>query len=130
MIAGIRRKWTLAQRLEAKQLMSEAQNHRCCYCGTTMCYEQGFSNSATFEHIVPLGLGGDDTYDNIVIACFACNNQRGNELELRLKNINRRVYFKREMNGLKKKPTSKRTSVMADLPYKWPTKAAEPSPNS
>jgi 5-methylcytosine-specific restriction endonuclease McrA len=32
----------------------------------------------TFEHIVPLSDGGEDAPTNLAIACFSCNNRRGN----------------------------------------------------
>ncbi len=61
--------------------ISEAQNHRCCYCGHTVVrYRPGTAamprNTATRDHIIPRCHGG--TYgNNIVIACVQCNNLRG-----------------------------------------------------
>ena len=45
--------------------------HVCQYCGTT----QG---AMTVDHIVPRTFGGKDTWDNLVCACIACNNSKGN----------------------------------------------------
>jgi len=59
--------------------LSEAQNWRCCYCGI-LCdiYPEPRRNSATIEHVIELSRGGPDNWDNAVMACSACNNERGN----------------------------------------------------
>jgi 5-methylcytosine-specific restriction endonuclease McrA len=48
---------------------------------------------ATADHHVPLGMGGTDTFDNVVVACGECNNQRGCTLgppkSLRLGHVDR-----------------------------------------
>jgi 5-methylcytosine-specific restriction endonuclease McrA len=43
---------------------------------------------STIDHIVPVSKGGKDTLDNMAVACYACNQAKGNwtlgELERRL----------------------------------------------
>ena len=46
-------------------------HHRCQYCGTG-------KGPMTVDHIVPRMMGGGDTWDNLVCACFRCNNRKGN----------------------------------------------------
>lgn len=66
--------------------MGERQNWKCCYCGCEMSEKRGFDNSCTLEHVVPRSLGGPDSEENIVAACYACNNARGDEfLDVHLK---------------------------------------------
>jgi hypothetical protein len=31
------------------------------------------ANTATLDHVIALGLGGEDTKDNFVISCYRCN---------------------------------------------------------
>lgn len=31
----------------------------------------------TIDHIVPLALGGENSLDNLVLACYACNQHKG-----------------------------------------------------
>lgn len=61
------------------------QNWRCCWafwgCQHVMVPEQGQPNSATFEHIIPVSIGGTYGVENVAIACFDCNQRRGNRLE-------------------------------------------------
>ncbi len=57
--------------------LSEAQNHRCCWCGRHTTDERGRGHSATVEHVVPKAEGGSDDMDNLVMACMRCNNERG-----------------------------------------------------
>lgn len=66
-------------RLRAR--VAAEQNHRCCYCGVRTTQEQGHDHSATLEHVVPVSLGGADTYANVVLACFGCNQARGSRMD-------------------------------------------------
>ena len=47
-------------------------NYTCQYCG------KGFSpEDLTFDHVVPVAVGGQKRWDNIVTACFRCNHRKG-----------------------------------------------------
>ena len=61
--------------------LSEAQNHRCCYCHLPMAVSgdlqhQNWNNMRTLEHVVPKNKGGCDCKDNLVAACRICNDLR------------------------------------------------------
>lgn len=60
-----------------RTILSEAQNHRCCWCGVRMTVKRNKSNSATIEHIIPKCEGGEDHPDNYAVACNKDNNKRG-----------------------------------------------------
>ena len=49
-------------------------NHKCVYCGRS-----GRRNRLELDHITPKSAGGTDRYDNLVAACHACNQKRGNQ---------------------------------------------------
>lgn len=60
-----------------KRILLEAQNHRCCYCGTHMNTEYPLHpRYATWEHVVRLDDGGEWRMRNLVIACSICNHTR------------------------------------------------------
>ena len=44
----------------------------CFYCGARLS-----KSNATLEHIIPLCRGGTNHPDNLEIACYPCNDQRG-----------------------------------------------------
>jgi len=44
--------------------------HQCQYCGTTR-------GPMTVDHIIPKYRLGEDTWENLVCACQACNNKKG-----------------------------------------------------
>ena len=44
----------------------------CQYCGVH--FE---SEDLTFDHVIPAGMGGDKSWDNIVTCCFQCNRKKG-----------------------------------------------------
>lgn len=76
--------------------LAEAQNWRCCYCGERVEAEPGdgtyWSETladwiappvmrwATIDHVIELSKGGTDTWENLVMACYDCNDQRGNKM--------------------------------------------------
>ena len=57
-----------------KEILSEQQNHRCCWCGKRMDGAGPPQDRPTFEHVVPLSEGGADHPANLAIACLECNN--------------------------------------------------------
>lgn len=46
-------------------------NYSCQYCGRRM-------QPLTVDHVIPKQFGGKDTWENLVIACLPCNNQKAN----------------------------------------------------
>jgi 5-methylcytosine-specific restriction endonuclease McrA len=56
--------------------LSEAQNHRCCFCGVETTYHKCHDHTATIEHLIPVAHGGPDTWENCVMSCWTCNNKR------------------------------------------------------
>lgn len=44
--------------------------HRCQYCGRS-------DVSLTVDHIIPKARSGEETWENLVTACVACNNRKG-----------------------------------------------------
>lgn len=56
-----------------KRLWAGYYGYHCAYC-TVDCTE--FS---TIDHLIPLSKGGGNTLDNMVIACYICNVQKGNK---------------------------------------------------
>lgn len=63
-----------------KEDLSEAQNHRCPFCGVRMGMDNNPNNFPTTEHVTPLRCGGRDHIDNVVIACAKCNRDRNREI--------------------------------------------------
>ena len=63
------------------QLMKE-QRGKCYYCGSRVFCEPAATaecippNYATLDHIIPRSKGAG-LADNAVVACFRCNNERG-----------------------------------------------------
>lgn len=64
------------RRRRLKVRLSEAQNHRCCYCGVQLVFGGTSPQSWTFEHVRPRAHGGKTSFGNCVIACRACNEAR------------------------------------------------------
>ncbi len=46
--------------------------HKCAYCGRN-------DIPLTVDHIIPKARGGKDNWENLVCACFRCNNKKGNK---------------------------------------------------
>jgi 5-methylcytosine-specific restriction endonuclease McrA len=50
-------------------------NYCCAYCGETFK-----RNDLTRDHVHPTSKGGKDEWENVVTACFDCNQKKGNLL--------------------------------------------------
>lgn len=59
-----------------RERLSEAQNHRCCYCGNP--FGETYYTRCTIEHYLAKSRGGKTTYQNTVAACCRCNQSRAN----------------------------------------------------
>ena len=65
---------TLMTSAEYKALrarLSEAQNHRCAFCGARV-------EAPTLDHFLALAAGGETSWENCIMACLPCNNRKGN----------------------------------------------------
>lgn len=67
----------VAEHIELRTRLAEAQNWKCCWCGSVMTEERKRWNSSTTEHVHPKSQGGPDDAENFAVACNRCNNKRG-----------------------------------------------------
>lgn len=56
--------------------LSEAQNHRCCWCKDLTTEERNKKKSSTIEHFECKSLGGSDDFENLIMSCNDCNQKR------------------------------------------------------
>lgn len=76
-----------SERQRLRTVAFERQNGLCHWCQTPMLNAKGKGprprpralpfHYATLEHLVPRHIGGGDTEENTVAACFQCNQERG-----------------------------------------------------
>ncbi len=52
-------------------------DYRCQYCGRHRSSLRG-REFLTRDHVLPISRGGDNGWANVVAACSACNNRKGN----------------------------------------------------
>lgn len=67
------RLWRPAVRLTRRNVMLR-DGHRCQYCGRTASERQ-----LNIDHVLPRARGGQDSWDNLVTACQACNRRKGQQ---------------------------------------------------
>ena len=60
---------------QTKRLVRSLFVMRCGYCGVS---ERDVGSTLTFDHYQPQAEGGSDDLDNLVYACHACNEYKGN----------------------------------------------------
>lgn len=81
-------------------IISESQNHRCCYCGHKMIRHQHINgvptprNALTKDHLEPRTYGGPTQIENIIAACCQCNNLRGEMEAIAFYNLTQK-WFRR-----------------------------------
>ena len=56
----------------SKTMIYKRDSNSCQYCGST--------RNLTIDHIIPKCRGGEDTWENLVVACRSCNTKKGNTL--------------------------------------------------
>lgn len=55
----------------------EAQGGKCRYCNVRMHFQhEAQDRIVTLDHVAPLAIGGEDSFENTVAACFACNQAK------------------------------------------------------
>ena len=61
----------------------KAQKGLCNYCGVKMGKAKWMKIKrpfgATFDHVIPKSAGGNNSIDNLVLACASCNHKRGTQ---------------------------------------------------
>lgn len=63
--------------VDRRMALSEAQNHRCCYCAIQTT--RAGPHMATIEHVKAKSKGGTDDWTNLAMACLRCNALRRND---------------------------------------------------
>jgi 5-methylcytosine-specific restriction endonuclease McrA len=58
-------------RLTRRNLFARERN-QCMYCGTHVS-----ASELTIDHVIPRSRGGEDSWENLVAACRACNARKG-----------------------------------------------------
>jgi hypothetical protein len=58
---------------ERRQQVAKRDGDRCVWCGCSFSEE----NPSTLDHLIPVGWGGRNYYENSVLACEPCNHERG-----------------------------------------------------
>ncbi|HEY9296586.1 HNH endonuclease [Microcoleus sp. MOSTC5] len=65
-----------ASRRNKRRQLLELYGNRCHWCNKSMQ-----KSERTIEHLLPKSRGGSNALSNLRLACFSCNNSRGNSLE-------------------------------------------------
>jgi len=61
--------------LEWKEIV-EKHNFLCYMCGIKLSIIPKLENTVTLDHILPLSRGGDNSKENVLPACWRCNNSK------------------------------------------------------
>lgn len=65
-----------------RALLRVKQRNKCCYCERPLGADHSGNapqpDSATLEHLLRQADGGKSNHDNLAVACFDCNVNRGN----------------------------------------------------
>lgn len=61
--------------ITTRQRIRQRANFLCEYCHSS---EEASTSLFTLDHLIPQSLGGDDSEDNLALACHRCNGRRYN----------------------------------------------------
>ena len=61
-----------------KRQVFNIYGNNCYMCGRKLAFNRVYSPlQATIDHVLPLALGGEHTYDNVRPCCMECNSKKG-----------------------------------------------------
>jgi len=63
-------------------------NYTCQYCGNVFPFDK-----LTFDHVIPRRENGTTTWNNIVSACYSCNQEKAHHSKMKPKNSPRRPTY-------------------------------------
>lgn len=88
-----------------KRKLADEQYDHCIYCAKTVPYAE-----QTVEHLIPVSAGGPDALWNLAMACFPCNQNRGNDYDAKAISIleSRGIDYKSEMAKCIKRAEARR----------------------
>ena len=64
---------------EWRERQHQTQNGRCYYCACQMTLKKSQPTSRTIDHFWPKSLGGSNGVNNYVLACWDCNQAKGDQ---------------------------------------------------
>ena len=62
----------LMQNKPSRAMIYKRDGHKCQYCGST--------KNLTIDHIIPRSRGGEDTWENLTVACMPCKTRKSDKL--------------------------------------------------
>ena len=80
MLLYTKAKWKIKQmnskqKRKKKQQLINLYGNYCWWCRQDLP-----QTNLTFDHLLPQSHGGSDSFENLRLSCFPCNNSRGNSL--------------------------------------------------
>ncbi len=71
----------MAKKTTLRRTLRKKQKGKCCYCGVLMTPatnpKAAIATTETVEHLRRRSDGGTDRKDNLALACYDCNTNRG-----------------------------------------------------
>lgn len=69
------RRQALSRNPELREAIQRRDENRCRYCGLTVNWaDRRGAQGGTYDHVTPRG---DDSLENLVVACRSCNSRKG-----------------------------------------------------
>lgn len=73
-----KRRWAMNNNPELRKAIRSRDGDRCRYCGTRVNWrDRKGLKGGTYDHVLPLTQGGDESVDNLVVCCRDCNAKKG-----------------------------------------------------
>jgi 5-methylcytosine-specific restriction endonuclease McrA len=66
------------------------QNKLCAKCNIRM--REGRKFYPTLDHVIPISKGGPDSYDNLILLCYPCNQNKGDTIDPELVTLCKRIW--------------------------------------
>lgn len=105
-----------------RDMLCEAQNWRCCYCGVRLVDDLKAHDGKSVDRVVPGSAGGGYAWSNCVAACKRCNELRSSMDAYRFARL-LELMDRRQVERMIRKQKRKRVRALG-LP--WPRRPYRP----
>ena len=131
----VRRRQAMNANPQLMHAVRQRDGNTCRYCGCFVNWQdRKGSKGGTYDHIIPISRGGEETPENIVVCCKRCNSSKGartpDEAGMPLLPAQNQAGTKPEPSRNSDNPyPSPSIPTVADKPAMPPKKSEDPKPD-
>lgn len=125
-----RRRWAMNNNPELRKAVRGRDGNNCRYCAKKVNWsDRRGEGGGTYDHVIPMSAGGDESAENIVVACRECNYSKGARTpdQAGMTLLPPRSDLDKTQNGPRKSSSTSKPPVPVPVPDPVPKDSSEPN---